>query len=76
MASGIGARPLSPGRVLGTGVELPSSREPSGEHAGVSSSSLIEGLNRSCVKTPGGGDSRLDPSRARASAASLSHRRI
>jgi hypothetical protein len=34
----------------------------------------MDDLNRSYMNTPGGGHSRLDPSRVRASAASLSHR--
>jgi hypothetical protein len=76
LASGIGNVPLSPGEAPGTGAKLHSSRGPPGEHAGVSSSSHIEGLNRSCTNTPDGGDSLLDPSRARESAASLSRQRI
>jgi hypothetical protein len=58
----------------GTETGLPSSGEPSGTRARTSSSSQIEGLNRSYTNTPGGGDSRLDPSWAKASAVSLSPR--
>jgi hypothetical protein len=76
LASDIGAGPFSPGGVPGTDIELPSSGEAPGERTEMSSLGQIEGLNKSCVNTPGGGGSRLDPSRARASASSLSHRRI
>jgi hypothetical protein len=41
----------------------------------LSYSSWMDGLNRSCTNTPRG-NLRLDPSRARASGASLSHERI
>jgi hypothetical protein len=44
--------------------------------AETSSSSQMEGLNRSYVNTQGGGVSQLDPSQAMTSAASLSHWRI
>jgi hypothetical protein len=75
LAFNIGTGPFSPGMVLGMGVELPSSGEAPGKHVGISSRQ-IEGLNKSSMNTPGGGGSRLDPSRARASATSLSHQRI
>jgi hypothetical protein len=63
---------------FGTEIDPPSSGEPPppGAHAGISSSSLIECLNRSCVNTPGGGNSWLDPSWVKASTASLSHWRM
>jgi hypothetical protein len=57
-------------------MELPSFGEHLGECARVSSSSRIEGLNKSYVNTPGGAGWQLDPSQARALAASLSHQRI
>jgi hypothetical protein len=53
----------SPGEISGLGTEI-------------SSSSQINDLNKSCSNMPGEGISWLDPSRARASAASLSHQRI
>jgi hypothetical protein len=56
------------------GLSLPG--EISGTGTGISSSSRMEGLNKSCVNTPKEDDSRLNPSRARASAASLSRQRI
>jgi hypothetical protein len=84
LASKVGTGPPSPGRVLGAGVGLSS---PGGvPDVGVamslpggapsvgtrqSSSRWMDGLNKSCVNTPRGGGSRLDPSRARASAALL-----
>jgi hypothetical protein len=76
LASNTDAKLLSPGRVNGVGTELPSSREVPGNCTRISSSSRIEGLNKSCVNTPGGGGSQLDPSRPSALAASLSHQRI
>jgi hypothetical protein len=71
-----GATPLSPGGVPSMGTSLPSLGEPQGEHARASSLSRMEGLNRSCANTPGGGDSWLELSWARASTASLSRQRI
>jgi hypothetical protein len=76
LAPDIGDGPPSPDRGPSTETGPPSSSEPPGAHAGISSSSRIEGLNRSYMNTPGGGDSQLDPSQAKASATSLSHRRI
>jgi hypothetical protein len=75
-ASDIGGGPFSPGGVSGMGIELPSFGETLDECAGVSSLSRIEGFNKSYVNTLRGGGSRLDLSSARASATSLSHRRI
>jgi hypothetical protein len=72
----VGAWPPSPNRVPGTKSGLPSLGEAPGASVGVSSSSQIEGLNISCMNTPGGGDLQLDMSRARASVASLPHRRM
>jgi hypothetical protein len=72
----IGTRPSLPDGVPGMETGPPSSGDAPGISVGVSSSSWIEGFNRSCVNRPKGGDSRHDPSWARASAASLSHRRI
>jgi hypothetical protein len=68
--------PSSPGGVSGMGTDPPMWGEPPCEFAGVSSVSRIEGLSRSYMNTPRGGDSRLDPSRARASATSLSCQRM
>jgi hypothetical protein len=76
MASDTGAEPFSPGRVPGAGTEMSSSGEVPGECTRISSLSRIEGLYKSYANTPGGGGSRLDLSRARASTASLSCRRI
>jgi hypothetical protein len=53
LASGVCAEPFSPHGVPGMGTEVPSFREVSGERTGTSSSSRIEGLNKSCVNTPG-----------------------
>jgi hypothetical protein len=72
----VGAGLLPPSGVPGMGTEAPSSREVSGECTRTSSSSRIEGLNKSCVNTPGGFSSRLNLSRVRASTASLSRQRI
>jgi hypothetical protein len=52
------------------GTKVPSSGEVPGERTRTSSSNRIEGLNKSYANTPAGVGSRLDPSRARASAAS------
>jgi hypothetical protein len=53
LASGVGAGLFSPHGVPGMGTEVPSFGEVSGECTGTSSSSRIEGLNKSCVNTPG-----------------------
>jgi hypothetical protein len=58
--------------VLITETSVPSLGEVPGRIVGASSSSRMEGLKRSCTNMLGGGDSQLDPSRARASADSLS----
>jgi hypothetical protein len=76
LPSDIGVGPFSPSGFPGTGVELSSSEEGPGECTGISSSSQVDGLNKSGANTPRGGVSRLDSSRARALAALLSHRRI
>jgi hypothetical protein len=76
LASDAGAGLFSPGGVPGAGTELPSSGEVLGECTRISSLSRIEGFNKSCANTPGGGGSRLNLSRVRALAASLSRRRI
>jgi hypothetical protein len=68
--------PPSPGGVLGTDTGLSSPSEDPGASVEMSSSSQMEGLNKSCVNTPGAGGSRLDPSWARALATSLSCWRI
>jgi hypothetical protein len=75
-APSITAGSCLPGGVPGAETGVPSLGEVPGAIARVSSSSRMEGLKRSCANTPGGGDSRLDPSRARALAALLSHRRM
>jgi hypothetical protein len=54
LASGVGAGPFSPGVVPGMGIEVPSSRVVLGECTKTSSSSRIEGLNKSYVDKPGG----------------------
>jgi hypothetical protein len=56
----VGAGSFSPNGVPGMGTEVPSSREVPGKHTGTSSSSRIEGLNKSCVNTPEGVGSRLN----------------
>jgi hypothetical protein len=53
LASDIGTGPSSSS-------ELASIGEPLGGHAVVSSSSRIEGLNKSCMNTPGWGGSQFD----------------
>jgi hypothetical protein len=55
------------------GIEPLASKDVPGVGFGISSSSRILGLNKSCVNTPRGGGSWLDPNRARVLAASLSH---
>jgi hypothetical protein len=75
-ASKVGDMPPLLSRVPDVDVGLSSLDGVPGTGAGPSSSSWIEGLNKSCVNTPGGGGSRLDPSRVRVLTASLSHRRI
>jgi hypothetical protein len=72
----INTRPSSPGGIPGAGIEPLASEEVPDVGSGISSSSQMEGLNKSCMNTPGGGGSRLDPNQATASASSLSHRRI
>jgi hypothetical protein len=72
----VGAGPSSPGGVPDMEIGPPLSGEAPDTSAGVSSPSWIEGMNRSCANTPRGGDSQLDPSWARASAASLPHQRM
>jgi hypothetical protein len=76
LASSVGARPFSPSGVPGMGTEAPSYGEVPGKCTRTSSSDQIEGLNKSYVNTPRGVGSSLDPSRARASTASLFHWRI
>jgi hypothetical protein len=76
LASDIGARPFSPCWVPGMGIEPPMSGEAPSDCTGISSSSRIVGLNKSCVNTPGGGGSWLDLSQVRALSALLSHQRI
>jgi hypothetical protein len=56
LASGVSVGPFSPTRVPGMGTEAPSSGEVLGKHTRTSSSSRIEGLNKSCMNTPGGSD--------------------
>jgi hypothetical protein len=75
LATKVGVRPPSPGGVLGVGTRLPSPDGAPVAGAGLSSSSHMDGLNWSCRNMPEEGSSRLDLSQARASAASLSHRR-
>jgi hypothetical protein len=60
--SDMGARLFCLGGTPGAGIELPLPREDSGKRTEMSSSSRIEGLNKSCVITLGGGGSQLDPS--------------
>jgi hypothetical protein len=76
LTSDAGTRPSSPNGVPGVGTELSLSGEVSGAGTKISSSSQMEGLNKSYANMAGEGGSRLDLSRVRASAASLSHRRI
>jgi hypothetical protein len=52
LVSVVGVRPFSPGGVPGMGTKVPSFREVSGECTGTSSSSWIEGLNKSYANTP------------------------
>jgi hypothetical protein len=61
---------------VGTSIGMSSPGEILGLGTGISSSSRMEGLNKSYVNTLEGGGSRLDLSRARMSAASLSRWRI
>jgi hypothetical protein len=72
----IGVRPSLPSEVPSAGCGLSSHGEISGMCTRISSFSQMDGLNKYCVNMPGGGGSRLDPSPARASAASLSRQRI
>jgi hypothetical protein len=74
-ASDIGTAPSSSDEAPGASIELPSTKKPPSGRAMVSSLSWIEGLNKYCVNTPEGGGSQFNPSRARASTASLSHQR-
>jgi hypothetical protein len=69
-------RVISPGGTPGAGIDLSSSTEVPGTGTGISSSSRMEGLNKSYANTLGWCGLWLDSSRAWASAASLSHRRI
>jgi hypothetical protein len=57
LTSGVGARPFSPSGVPGMGTEVPSSREVLTKRTRASSSSQMEGFNKSCMNTPGGVDS-------------------
>jgi hypothetical protein len=61
LASDTAAGPFFPGGVLGAGTKLTSSGEVPGKCTRTSSSSRIEGLNKSYANTHGGGGSRLDP---------------
>jgi hypothetical protein len=72
----VGTGPSFPGGVPGVGIGLSSSGEILSLGTGISPSSRMGGLNKSCANTPGGDGSWLDLSRARALAASLSHRWI
>jgi hypothetical protein len=72
----VGTRPSSLGGTPGTSIELLASGDVLGAGSRISSLSQMEGLNKSCVNTPGGGGSQLDLNRARALATSLSYRRI
>jgi hypothetical protein len=65
-----------PVSVPGDGAGLPSPDGVPSGGAGLSSSSWMDDLMRPCTNTPGGGYSQVDPSWARASAASLSRQRI
>jgi hypothetical protein len=60
----------------GTGSWLSLPGEIPGTGTGISFSSQMEGLNKSCVNTPKGDGSWLNLRWVRVSAASLSHRRI
>jgi hypothetical protein len=68
--------PYLPSRVLDAGARSSSPKEIPGTGGRTSSSSRMEGLNKSCINMPGGGGSRLDSSQARALATSLSRQRI
>jgi hypothetical protein len=68
--------PSLPDMVPGAGCGLSSLMEISGVGTGISTSSQMDNLNKSCVNMPRVGGSQLDLRRARASVASLSHRRI
>jgi hypothetical protein len=57
LASGVSVRPFSPGGVPGMGTEVTSTGEVPSERTGTSSSSRIDGLNKSYANTPGGVDS-------------------
>jgi hypothetical protein len=78
LTSKVGAEPSFSwwGHWLWYRVGLSSSGEAPSMGTGISSSSLMEGLNKSCVNTLRGGGSRLDLSWVRASAVPLSRRRM
>jgi hypothetical protein len=72
----VGTGSSSPDGAPGTDIKSSASGEVPGIGFTISSSSRMEGLNKSWVNTPGGGRSQLDPNRVMTSVAPLSHRRM